>query len=159
MCCEEIRVAFNAADKCIQNNALQVEEDHKKFKILPKQGSTDVFCRIHVDGCLITNKTRQKCDYWFRQCNQEKIQNYFVEFKGQDIQDGFNQIVETIAQVREKGIPLQQSAIHGIVVCNKVPLTTVELQKIKERFVKNYGMSFLVKSKEYVLSPDPIAPH
>ena len=154
MCCEEIRLAFNASEKCVQNNALQAEEDKKKFKIQVKPDSTDIFCRIHVDGCLIQDKTRKKCDYWFRQCGEEISNNYFVEFKGSDIKDGFNQIVETIAQAREKGVVLQKKTIHGVIVSNKVPISTTDLQKIKERFVKDHGMSFSVKSIEFMLNPE-----
>ena len=149
---EDIRIAFNAPASCVENGILQAEEDKKKFKIqISRNLVNSSFCRIHVDGGLLPrNQDRKKCDYWFRHCKPDLPTNYLVEFKGSHIKEGFAQIVETIAQVREKDIVLPKETIHGIIVANRVPLSGPEIQILKERFKKDYGADFLLKSREFV---------
>jgi hypothetical protein len=152
MCCKEILQAFGASRDCLSESALQAEEDGKRFKIELSANSKETFCRVHVDHSrkhygLIQNN-RKRCDYWMRRC--QNLENYFIEFKGSDIQDGFEQIIETITQVREKGIPLSKNLILGFVVSNKVPLAATDVQNLKEKFKASHGKDFIVKSKEYV---------
>lgn len=154
MCCEEIRTAFDASNDCVKNNVLQAKENGKKFKIQLKKGATDTFCCIHVDECLIKGTNSQKCDYWFRQCREKlAIKDYFVELKGSDVTHGFDQIVETIKQVRMKGNFLKKNVTYGIIVASKVPQAT-GIQNLKERFKKDYGADLFLKSIEYTLISD-----
>ncbi len=151
MCCDEIRTAFDASEECIKSNVLQARENGVKFRIQPKKGADDVFCRIQVDGCLIRDKSRQKCDYWFRHCQQEATQNYFIELKGGKVKKGFEQIIGTIKQAREKGITLQKKNIYGIIVSSNLPKAT-NVQNLKDQFKKDHGVNLIVNSgDEYTL--------
>ena len=152
MCCEEICQAFGANDECCRENVLRAQEDGKKFILQLPADSTDTICCIHVDDCLIQDKNQRKCDYWFRVCRTDGHLNYFVEFKGSDIEYGFEQIVATIAQVRQKGILLPKESIHGIIVANHVPMSAPQIQVLKDRFKKHYGASFQPKSKRFDLT-------
>lgn len=156
MCCKEIRLAFDAPEKCVKNNLLKVEEKGKKFIVEPKQASKNSFCCIHVDDCLIQNKKRRKCDYWFRQCGEKKVAlNYFVELKGSNIKDGFEQIVETIQLAREKGIDLPQKTIHGIIVLGKIKFPKIDTtrQKLEDKFKKTHGLELSIAKGTYILTP------
>lgn len=145
MCCDEIRIAFDASEDCVKSNVLQAKENGVKFRIQPTKGSNNAFCRIQVDGCLIRERGREKCDYWFRHCKEEATQDYFVELKGSKIKKGFDQIIETIKQAREKGITLQHKNIYGIIVSSSVP-KAANVQNLKDLFKKKYGVNLIVNS-------------
>ena len=152
MCCQEICQAFGAEDKCCQENVLYAKESGKKFTLQLPKGSTDTICCIHVDDCLIQEKTRQKCDYWLRRCQHDGHQNYFVEFKGGDINHGFDQIVSTIAQVRQKGIILPKESVHGVILGNNIPSLSAGSQKLKDKFKRSHGSDLhLYSNKDITL--------
>lgn len=151
MCCDEIRKAFKASEACVKNNVLQAKENGKIFKIQLQKGVANPFCCIHVDGCLIQDKTQKKCDFWFRKCLKKvAVADYFVELKGSGVKDGFEQITETIKHVRQQGILLKKDETYGVIVASKVPQAT-GVQNLKERFKKDYGADLFVKSIEYTL--------
>lgn len=156
MCCKGICQAFNASEQCIKSKGLQVDEKGKKFILEPLKASKDTFCCIHVDGCLIRDLKRRKCDYWFRQCGEKKAAfNYFVELKGSNIKDGFEQIVETIQHAREKGIDLPQKTIHGIIVLGKIKFPKIDTtrQKLEDKFKKTHGLELSIAKGTYTLTP------
>lgn len=157
MCCKEVCRAFSASDECIENKSLKVAEKGKKFILEPLKTSKDTFCCIHVDGCLIRDLKRRKCDYWFRQCLKDKvICNYFVELKGSSIKDGFEQIVSTIQQAREKGIDLPQKTIRGVIVLGKIkaPKMNAARQTLVDKFERIHGSELSIAKGSYTLTPD-----
>lgn len=157
MCCKEICQAFNAPQECIESKSLKVAEKGKKFILEPPKASKDTFCCIHVDGCLIRDLKRRKCDYWFRQCLKEKvICNYFVELKGSSVKDSFEQIVSTIQQAREKGIDLPQKTILGVIVLGKFkfPKADPTRQTLEDKFEKNHGSELSIAKGSYKIIPE-----
>lgn len=157
MCCKEICNAFNASHECIEGKTLMVSEKGKRFILESPDGSKNTFCCIHVDGCLIKDLKRRKCDYWFRQCSKETVPgNYFVELKGSNIRDGFDQIVSTIQQAREKGIDLPQKTIRGFIVLGKFkfPKADVTRQTLEDKFEKNHGSKLTIAKNTYKLVLD-----
>ncbi len=151
MCCEDVRQAFGASDKCCRDNMLMVKENGKKFTLQLPKNATDTVCCIHVDDCLIQNKTQQKCDYWLRICQLNSHKNYFVEFKGGDIDHAFDQLVATIRQVREKGVTLPKASIHGVILGNNIPRLNAGTQKLKDKFTKTHGADLQLHSKKEVV--------
>ncbi len=151
MCCKDIRQALGASDECCRDNVLIAKENGKKFSLQLPKGSTDTVCCIHVDNCLIQDISQQKCDYWLCHCQPNIYQNYFVEFKGGNITHGFNQIVATIEQVRQKGINLPKESIHGVILANSIPSLSAGTQKLKDKFKKDYGADLRLESKKEVV--------
>ena len=154
MSCKEICQAFGAKEDCCQDNIVIAKENGKKFTLQLPKGSTDTVCCIHVDDGLIEDQTQQKCDYWLRRCqiNQRNVyQNYFVEFKGGNINHGFDQIVSTIVQVRQKGIALPKESIHGVILGNNIPSLNAGSQKLKSKFKRDHGSDLHLHSKKEVI--------
>lgn len=147
MCCEKLRTAFEAPEKCF-DNLLHCEENKRKFSIeLPKK-STETFCRARLDGCIIDkNAPIERCDFMFLRCSNEDI--YFVELKGSNIPKALAQIKSTIGYTRPK-LNFQPDQITGFIVCSRCPLTSVEVQKLKKEFKeKKYGKTLEVHSREW----------
>ncbi len=144
MCCEKLRIALNASEKCF-DHLLSCEEKGQKFKIqLPKK-STETFCRIKVDGCLIpADATQKRCDFMFWRCEKEEI--YFVELKGKEIKKAVSQIKSTIEFARPK-LKFKQEQAYGFIVSNRCPMASADIQKLKKDFKENkYGQVLEVHS-------------
>lgn len=143
MCCEKLRIALNASEKCF-DHLLSCEEKGQKFKIQPPKKSTETFCRIKVDGCLISNDSSQKrCDFIFRRCTNEEI--YFVELKGKDVKKAFAQIKSSIEFFRPK-LEFKQEQVVGFIISNRCP-SGPDVQKFKKEFKeKKYGQVLEVHS-------------
>lgn len=144
MCCEKLRIALNASEKCF-DHLLSCEEKGQKFKIqLPKK-STETFCRVKVDGCLVSDhSSSERCDFMFWRCDKEEI--YFVELKGKEVKKASAQIKSTIDFLRPK-LKLKQEQAFGFIISNRCPMASVEIQKLKKDFKdKKYGQVLEVHS-------------
>ena len=167
MCCEHIIKAFDADKACIQSNSLRADESGNKFRIEIPDGSTEQFCCIHVDHKekkkvgLIAEGSKKKCDYWFRRClskNNHSEHNYFVELKGSDLKQAFLQIIETIAQARDKEIAVPKKSITGVIVLGKTkaPKASTRRQSLTNDFESHHGVRLFIEKKEFVLTIKPV---
>jgi len=100
MCCKNLHADLAAPAHCFDNSLVCAEKGRKFVIQLPKK-SSETFCRVKVDGCVISEDSEsERCDFMFRRCQKDEF--YFVELKGKDVEKGYSQIKSTIEFVRPK---------------------------------------------------------
>lgn len=132
------------------------EEKGRRFEIVCKKKN---YLKVHIDNGLIKDSNDNKCDYLFIRdytCEENKTEFYFVELKGSDIEKAFNQIEESITEVKKKHIKsLPKEKIRGFIVCSKVRPQINQLIKIKkDKFKKTYGKEIDIKSNQLFYTPE-----
>ena len=84
--------------QCTSKARLMVEENGRKFVLIVSDWKNVE--KIKVDGALICNQEKEKCDYIFFYYPSGKTKNdrhaYFVELKGKNIGKAMSQIISTI---------------------------------------------------------------
>jgi uncharacterized protein YjbI with pentapeptide repeats len=125
-CCEKSKVA---------------SENGKRFEIISKE----IFTKLKIDGCLIKSQQTEKCDFGFIRHSNNDF--YFVELKGKDIQKAYNQIVSAIAELENNLIIVPKNKRFGFIVSSKVPKAGIDINNLKQDFLKNYGKKLEVKNK------------
>jgi hypothetical protein len=148
MCCTAIQKTFHAEEKCF-SKATSASENQRQFQIEPTKGSLATFCRIKVDGCLVSDEKVQKCDFVFKRCDNADF--YFVELKGTDIQTAFNQITKTLEYFQSK-IELKKPNIFAFIVASRVrPQQKQNARNLKKEFIRKYGAGLEIKSTKIIL--------
>lgn len=112
--------------------ATSAREGGKRFSFLNITRKT--ICRVHIDDCLITDKTVKKCDYLFN-VNEDNLY-YLVEFKGVAVDEAVRQIISTYEIVNEK-IKQDAQNFKGVIVSSSVPAGTEQkFRRLQERCFK-----------------------
>ena len=114
MACENLRIVLDGNEKCFSNTN-NAREMGKRFSLRNPQQKE--ICRVHIDDCLITDKTIKKCDFLF---GIDNSRYYLIELKGVDINTAIEQIVNTYEIVNSK-IKAPVSNYKGIVISSEVP--------------------------------------
>jgi hypothetical protein len=70
-----------------------------------------------------------------------------VELKGKDIQKSYNQLVSAIAELENNLIKVPKNKRFGFIVSSKVPKSGIDINNLKQDFLKNYGKKLEVKNK------------
>ena len=151
MCCIEIQNAFKAEVKCFSKTT-SATENRRQFLIEVPKSSSETFCRIDIDGCLITSEKVEKCDFAFQRCSNSDY--YFVELKGKKIKKGFSQILATIEQFKAK-IKIEKISIYGFIVASEVksPKNNATEANLKKTFAKHHGVALHIKSGKLIFKP------
>lgn len=141
MCCAEIQKAFNAKKECFSEKVTSATGEHgRQFLIELPKGSTEIFCRINVDKCLIDSNRVEKCDFVFIRCSNADF--YFIECKGKNIRKGYDQIIATIGHFHKK-MKLEKEKIWGFIVASEVksPRRNTRVQNMKKEFADEHGVT------------------
>jgi len=155
MCCAEIQKAFNAKKECFSEKVTSATGEHgRQFLIELPKGSTEIFCLVKVDKCLIASTEVEKCDFVFRRCSKQGQQNpdfYFIELKGKKIKKGYSQILATIGHFQEK-LSIAKSQIWGFIVASEVrtPKSNAEVANLKKSFAKHHGVALRIESNKMI---------
>lgn len=140
-----IRYIRDDLNRCFEEQRPVADENGRVFTLdLPKG---EKYCKIHVDGCLITDNNQQRCDYWFH--HYDKNDNVFVELKGMDIEHAVEQIIATIGWLKTR-IDLPKEKRNGAIVLSKNPLTSTKTQVLKTDFRKKHGNRLEIKNVQIV---------
>lgn len=147
MCCKDLRDDLAAPANCF-GNSLICAENGRKFTIQLPKNSSETFCRVKVDGCVILEDAAQeRCDFMFKRCRNEEV--YFVELKGKDVEKGYSQIKSTIEFLRPK-LKFQREKVSAFIIVSRSPLSSTRLQALRNEFVKKkYGHVLEVHSREW----------
>ncbi len=144
----ELQEKFDIDDLCIDSKTV-VSENKATFELdikdLQKKG--ELFYRIQIDDCHITNSETLKCDWVFHRCETDDF--YFVELKGRDIDKAYKQIVTTLT----KHIPTVLDNCIGFIVSSQSPSNSPAINKMKQEFRKKYGRALYVKNIKCVFKP------
>lgn len=151
-----IEQIMNNASCCCDTQSNKVaKENSRKFEI--KSDEKD-FLKIKVYNCLIKDNDQKKCDYLFIRdytCEENKTEFYFVEFKGKKIQDAFDQIKNTIKEIKQKYVkPLKKEKIRGFIISSRVPSTGIDIDKLTQEFRNEIGKELIIKNGELNYNPE-----
>jgi hypothetical protein len=140
MSCEKLKQVLEVKP---DNNCFAVatsaKEGAKKFSFLNRSNKN--ICRVHVDDCLITDKSIKKCDYLFK-VNEDQLY-YLVELKGTDVDNAIQQIISTYDIVNEK-IKSDAQNFKGVIVSSSVPSATEQrFRKLQERCFKEKRLKII----------------
>jgi len=136
-----------SSEHCIQtvcDSKPKVEENGRKAVFLNPQRAE--VKKVKVDGCLIVG-SGPRADYIV---SMPGVVDVIVELKGKDIEHARDQIVATLPAW--KAHPPFSAKVAGLIVCSRSPLSSSDLQVMKAKVSKNYGMSLTVDesgNKEY----------
>jgi len=134
VCCDKYKALFDKGDECYDSNTSATEKG-KTYRIEIKDKS-ERFCRIKIDGCVIPEESKKKCDYLFVRCKTEDL--YFIELKGKHgLDEAYNQIEQTILYFASK---IQNNNKFGRIVGATVPSGTKGQnlsKKYKNKFRKH----------------------
>lgn len=147
MCCKDLQTVLGAPAQCFDNK-LACEENGRKFRIQLPRNSSETFCRVKIDGCLVSGHSDiKRCDYVFHRCHDGAY--YFVELKGKDVAKACEQIMSAIDFLRPK-LKFSPEKISAFVVASRSPLSSASVQVLRNEFrKKNYGHILEVRSREW----------
>lgn len=115
----------------VSRNKLIPATEHKRKFTLHNPCEKTV-AKVKVDGCLLL--TGKRCDYLF-EIDQPISKVIYLELKGRNIEDAYEQLVSTVEQFR--GVHASVSKKTCCVVAATVPKTTSASQqqdiKLKKR--------------------------
>lgn len=134
MACTELQHKLNGSVSCFSNSSA-ASENGKRFSF--KNPDNLKICKVQVDGCLINDQNKKKCDYFFSVPQLNKY--YLVELKGKHIEIALEQITETFVHVN-KNLQESPDQYKGFVVSSTVP------KSANQRF-KNYQEKIFKKHK------------
>ncbi len=145
-CCEKIQAVFgNEYQNCFSNKT-SAKENNRTFVIKNQNPQKEQFCRINVDGCLIDDSKRRKCDFVFLRCKTEEY--YFVELKGSDTKHAVKQLENTIHYFKER-INLSKQQISAFIVSSRVPSNSNQrFNNLKKKFRRDYGVNIQISTNK-----------
>ncbi|WP_025142479.1 hypothetical protein [Pedobacter jeongneungensis] len=119
MSCDSLKLALDPHNQhadCFSNSTA-ANENGKRFSIV--KPDTVSVCKVKVDGCLINDQQRRKCDYFFEVASVPK-QYFLVELKGVDLNTAITQLESTYDQLSAK-ITATPDQYAAIIVSSAVP--------------------------------------
>lgn len=126
------------------NSTLNCAENNKKFELKTNSVS---FARVKIDGGVEQNTSNKKCDYLIIK-ETEDIE-IFVELKGKNIQNAYEQIIQSYARYANQNANVKHYAI--IVTSHISPNERTTLQNIKARLsnqnITPFSKNEIVKTK------------
>lgn len=115
MACAELQQKLNGRASCFSNSSA-ASENGKRFSF--KNPNNLTICKVQVDGCLINDQNKKKCDFFFSVPQVNKY--YLVELKGKHIEIALEQITETFVHVN-KNLQESPDQYKGLIVSSTVP--------------------------------------
>ena len=134
--------------QCTSKARLMVEENGRKFVLIVSNWKNVE--KIKVDGALICNQEKEKCDYFFFYYPSEKTKNdrhaYFVELKGKNIGKAMSQIISTIQCFMQEGLLKNISLQKAFIVSSRFPQKDRTTEKLQEDLRKKYKCPLVIKN-------------
>jgi hypothetical protein len=132
MCCKELKEVLGGEEKCFSNSTV-AKENGREFRL--NLGAGQKACRVKIDGCLIKDHKKIKCDFLFKVCPINKY--HLVELKGTDVDHAVAQIVNTF-DVINKQIKDNPLNFTGHIISSSIPRAAEQkFRTLKEKVLKN----------------------
>jgi len=136
---------FEKCSEVSTHSLIVVAENKRKFTL--RNSAKLPVRKVLVDGCLITDNTRLRCDYLFeigKKCHCA----VYLELKGSDIGQAFDQLVATIGQIVERH---KTANLVCHIVASRVPRAGPSVQNLKLRMARKYKALLLVGTNEVTI--------
>lgn len=130
----------NVPNICVnvtQDPIIQFVENRRTMRFI--NSSRDIFKRVQVDGCAITNGIR--CDKLL--VSDDEHREFFVELKGVDILHAIDQLRTTIVSIGE----YEDDRHAYIISTNVAPVYTSIIQRAQKEFRNRYNSELRVKER------------
>ena len=131
---------FKKCSHTARQKFFSVKENNRIFRIRNK--SYLVISQVKVDGCLIDDHRKQRCDYLF-EIDDPFTSVIYVELKGADIKKASKQLGATIGYCKKRHARLPLSC-H--IVASRVPRSTPGTQVLRKKFPKQFGASLTIST-------------
>ncbi len=118
-----------------------VSENRAKFTL--QNRSAKKVTTVTVDGCLITDNNKLKCDYLFEVESDKRQEVIFVELKGKNVDHAIDQIESTITETK---VRYKTFSKISFVVCRSVPKMRGTLQMRKRKHLSHFQSKLQVSS-------------
>jgi hypothetical protein len=122
--------------------------EERASKYIYKNKRDEKFMKLQIDGGLISDQNTLKCDYLLLNHTElngkTHYHSIFIELKGSDLTHACKQILATIESLNNN---LKGSLLHARIVLSKVPKPNVQLNILKEQFMKKYQCTLYYKSR------------
>lgn len=134
--------------RCQSGARLSAAENGRKFILVVSDWRKVE--KVKVDGALICDQQKEKCDYFFFYYPSGKTGNeshvYFVELKGKNIGKAMSQIISTIQCFMQEGFFKNVSLKKAFIVSSRVPQKDRTTEKLQEDLRKNYKCPLVIKN-------------
>lgn len=139
MCCNKYNPRLEGSSICYSNRK-SLEEDGCRL-IIETVNRYDNICTIKVDGCLIQRQNIKRCDYAVSPCNNQLPRFFFIELKGSDYKQAYEQIVSTVKYFQERMSDLKKENIYGVMVFSGGTggVANQEIRKLNLMFSRHIG--------------------
>ena len=148
--CKEVQEQYQDCTVCSNGSKIPVEENKRKY-VLSNSSSREV-CRVRIDGCLIQNQDRAKCDFMIIICNTEDV--YFIELKGKDLIRAVEQLFQTIEDFRSEitGKIFARAVVSKVSMPKSIEVDArvIKLRKILRKYGGNFDYSSRLYEKDRV---------
>lgn len=138
------------ADCCSHTQASNVKvSDQRSTSAVFQNGSNAKYRLIRFDGCTV--KGEVACD-WI--VEKEAVGRIAVELKGCDVDHAALQIERAFRFMRENG--MTEMKVAGLIVCTRYPSIDTKVQRLRQRFARDYRAPLKVKADGRNLSFEAI---
>lgn len=135
---------FEAKEKKENGSVISRNENGKKFSLLNRERrEVSVF---KVDGDLINDAGKKRCDYLFEVGSISKV--FYVELKGRNIEDAITQLKATLSYKEMKERHAKQTRECHI-VANCVPKAGPGTQSLKRKFITETKVQLIVNTRQH----------
>jgi hypothetical protein len=144
-------MSCNPFDRCIlssdNRSKIVVAENKRRYcGINPLNKKLDL---LQVDGCLIPDNDKVKCDFLLLACNEKDKSDknaYFIELKGTDFLHGIDQLENSIKILSHE---LNDFSLNARIVVTKIYSPDLRNSKMirLERFLKQRKGNFIRSEK------------
>ena len=128
---------------CFSNGTV-AKEKGRKFSI--KNKSKKTICKVRVDGCLLTESTKKKCDFFFKVCETERY--FLVELKGTDVNHAVEQIESTFVALNDRLNVLPEQFETVIVSSAFLRGANKRFQQLRKQCWDTKRLRLRIKSRE-----------
>ncbi|HOG26917.1 MAG TPA: hypothetical protein PLI24_04020 [Candidatus Cloacimonas sp.] len=140
---EKLKELYPEKSKCWKPGVTNAQENNRTFNIICDKNIKKTIVKVWIDGCLIPDQDKKKCDYMFIIPEGKVL--ILVECKGNDVKKAIEQIRSTI-QILKPLVDLSSQKYAFIVPTMVAPAIQSNIQIVMKKFMREYGIELIVKS-------------
>ncbi|HPK60275.1 MAG TPA: hypothetical protein PK592_05195 [Candidatus Cloacimonas sp.] len=140
---EKLKELYPEKIMCWEPGKTSAKEKNACFTIECDKNIKETIVKVWIDGCLIPDQDKKKCDYMFIIPEGKVL--IMVECKGNDVKKAIEQIRSTI-QILKPLVDLSSQKYAFIVPTMVAPAIQSNIQIVMKKFMREYGIELIVKS-------------
>lgn len=123
---------YRFPENCVtENRNPLIPLEEKRSKVTIENSRREILSIVRIDGCVVTDNSL-RCDYLMINENEYEL---FIELKGHDVEHAMRQLSCSVSKFSKKRKNIK---LVCLVVTNRCPIGTTEIQKYKLYFKRKY---------------------